>query len=105
MTQIRCAAVSSTAARKACVLTLRPARSVREWGGTRSLGHARVYARSAPRGQFGPRLGRSLTPMHRSAFVAPDGRTLWVAVRGQDYVSVLDARTGGELQRIRTADG
>ena len=38
-------------------------------------------------------------------FVSPDGRTLWVAVRGQDYVSVLDTRTGRELQRIRTADG
>jgi YVTN family beta-propeller protein len=38
-------------------------------------------------------------------FVSPDGRTLWVAVRGQGYVSVLDTRTGRELHRIRTADG
>jgi YVTN family beta-propeller protein len=38
-------------------------------------------------------------------FVAPDGQSLWVAVRGQRYVSVLSTRTGRELQRIRTADG
>jgi YVTN family beta-propeller protein len=38
-------------------------------------------------------------------FVSPDGRTLWVAVRGQDYVSVLDSRTARQVQRIRTADG
>jgi len=28
-----------------------------------------------------------------------------VAVRGQNYVSMLDTRTGRQLQRIRTADG
>jgi YVTN family beta-propeller protein len=38
-------------------------------------------------------------------FVAPDGRTLWVAVRGQRYVSVVDVRTGREVHRIQTADG
>jgi YVTN family beta-propeller protein len=38
-------------------------------------------------------------------FVAPDGKSLWVAVRGQRYVSVLSTHTGRELQRIRTADG
>jgi YVTN family beta-propeller protein len=38
-------------------------------------------------------------------FVAPDGQTLWVAVRGQSYVSVLSTRTGREVQRITTADG
>ena len=38
-------------------------------------------------------------------FVSPDGKTLWVAVRGQRYVSVLSTRTGRELQRIRTANG
>jgi YVTN family beta-propeller protein len=37
--------------------------------------------------------------------VAPDGKSLWVAVRGQRYVSVLSTHTGRELQRIRTADG
>jgi YVTN family beta-propeller protein len=38
-------------------------------------------------------------------FVSPDGRTLWVAVRGQNYVSVISTRTGRELHRIYTADG
>lgn len=38
-------------------------------------------------------------------FVSPDGRELWVAVRGQSHVSVLSTRTGRELRRIRTADG
>lgn len=38
-------------------------------------------------------------------FVSPDGKTLWVAVRGQRYVSVLSTATGRELQRIRTANG
>jgi YVTN family beta-propeller protein len=38
-------------------------------------------------------------------FVSPDGRTVWVAVRGQNYVSVISTRTGRELQRITTANG
>jgi YVTN family beta-propeller protein len=38
-------------------------------------------------------------------FVSPDGKTLWVAVRGQRYVSVLSTRSGREVQRIMTADG
>jgi len=38
-------------------------------------------------------------------FVSPDGLSLWVAVRGQNYVSVISTRTGRELQRITTADG
>jgi YVTN family beta-propeller protein len=46
-------------------------------------------------------LGRS----PHEGFVSPDGKTLWVAVRGQRYVSVLDTRTGRELERIMTADG
>jgi YVTN family beta-propeller protein len=46
-------------------------------------------------------LGRS----PHEGFVAPDGKTLWVAVRGESYVSVLSTRTGRELQRVRTADG
>jgi YVTN family beta-propeller protein len=46
-------------------------------------------------------LGRS----PHEGFVAPDGKTLWVAVRGLSYVSVISTRTGRELQRIRTADG
>jgi YVTN family beta-propeller protein len=37
--------------------------------------------------------------------VSPDGETLWVAVRGERYVSVLSTRTGRELGRIMTADG
>ncbi len=38
-------------------------------------------------------------------FFSPDGREVWAAVHGQDYVSVIDAQRGGELRRIRTADG
>src|SRR6201987_779933 len=38
-------------------------------------------------------------------FVSPDGRTLWVAVRGKSYVSVLSTRTGRELKPLRTEDG
>jgi len=39
------------------------------------------------------------------AFVAPGGRELWVAVRGLDFVSVLDLDTGRELTRIATSLG
>jgi YVTN family beta-propeller protein len=46
-------------------------------------------------------LGRS----PHEGFVSPDGRTLWVAVRGQNYVSVISTATGRELQRIYTANG
>jgi YVTN family beta-propeller protein len=46
-------------------------------------------------------LGRS----PHEGFVAPDGKTVWVAVRGQRYVSVLSTRTGREVQRIATGDG
>jgi YVTN family beta-propeller protein len=46
-------------------------------------------------------LGRS----PHEGFVSPDGKTLWVAVRGQRYVSVLSTRTGREIQRITTGDG
>jgi YVTN family beta-propeller protein len=38
-------------------------------------------------------------------FVAPDGRTLWVAVRGESHVAVISVRTGREVDRIATAAG
>jgi YVTN family beta-propeller protein len=38
-------------------------------------------------------------------FVSPDGKTLWVAVRGQRYVAVINTQTGREVGRIGTADG
>lgn len=38
-------------------------------------------------------------------FISPDGRELWVAVRGEDYVAVLDLGTGREVERIKTAEG
>jgi YVTN family beta-propeller protein len=50
----------------------------------------------------------STTSVGRSpheGFVSPDGTTLWVAVRGQRYVSVVSTRTGREIHRIATADG
>jgi YVTN family beta-propeller protein len=46
-------------------------------------------------------LGRS----PHEGFVSPDGKTLWVAVRGQRYVAVLSTQTGREVGRIGTADG
>ena len=39
------------------------------------------------------------------AFYTPDGRELWVSVRGEDYVSVIDARTLRESGRIQVPDG
>lgn len=41
---------------------------------------------------------------HEAAFT-PDGRELWVTVRGEDYISVLDTKTYRETQRITLADG
>jgi YVTN family beta-propeller protein len=46
-------------------------------------------------------LGRS----PHEGFVSPDGKTLWVAVRGQRYVAVLSTQTGREVGQIATADG
>jgi YVTN family beta-propeller protein len=46
-------------------------------------------------------LGRS----PHEGFVSPDGKTLWVAVRGQRYIAVLSTQTGREVGRIGTADG
>jgi YVTN family beta-propeller protein len=46
-------------------------------------------------------LGRS----PHEGFVSPNGRTVWVAVRGQRYVSVTSTRTGKEVARISTANG
>jgi YVTN family beta-propeller protein len=46
-------------------------------------------------------LGRAL----HEGFISPDGAELWVAVRGQDYVSVVDLADGRETHRIRTAPG
>jgi YVTN family beta-propeller protein len=37
--------------------------------------------------------------------VSPDGKTLWVAVRGQRYVAVISTQTGREVGQIGTADG
>ena len=39
------------------------------------------------------------------AFWTPDGRELWVAVRGEDYVAVLDPIAMKETRRIPTANG
>src|SRR6266571_7405924 len=35
------------------------------------------------------------------AFFTPDGKEVWVTVRGEDYVSVLDAQTMEEKTRIK----
>jgi len=39
------------------------------------------------------------------AFFTPDGKELWVAVRGEDYVSVIDPVTRKEIRRVQTASG
>jgi YVTN family beta-propeller protein len=38
-------------------------------------------------------------------FFSPDGRELWVAVRGENYVSVIDPAKMKEVRRIETANG
>jgi len=39
------------------------------------------------------------------AFFRPDGRELWVAVRGENYVSVIDPVRQKEVRRIETGVG
>jgi YVTN family beta-propeller protein len=39
------------------------------------------------------------------AFFTPNGREVWVSVRGEDYVAVLDAATFEEKTRIRVPNG
>jgi len=39
------------------------------------------------------------------AFFTQDGREVWVSVRGEDYVSVLDAKRYREIARIPVANG
>src|SRR3981081_532943 len=39
------------------------------------------------------------------AFLTPDGRELWVTVRGEDYVSVIDPVAMKETRRIQLANG
>ncbi len=38
-------------------------------------------------------------------FFTPDGREVWVSVRGEDYVAILDAGTGKETGRITVPNG
>jgi YVTN family beta-propeller protein len=39
------------------------------------------------------------------AFFTPNGRELWVTVRGEDYVSVIDPKAMKEIRRIHLANG
>src|SRR5579864_5313563 len=39
------------------------------------------------------------------AFFTPDGREVWVTVRGEDYVQVLDSQTFAPKTRVKTAGG
>jgi YVTN family beta-propeller protein len=39
------------------------------------------------------------------AFFTPDGRELWVTVRGEDYISVIDANGFNEVGRIKVPNG
>ena len=44
-------------------------------------------------------------PANFSPLFTPDGKEVWVTVRGEDYVSVLDRKTFAETGRIRTPGG
>jgi len=46
-------------------------------------------------------LGRS----PHEGFFTPDGRELWVTVRGEDYISVIDPVQMKEVRRVQTANG
>ncbi|MPZ63301.1 MAG: beta-propeller fold lactonase family protein [Propionibacteriales bacterium] len=39
------------------------------------------------------------------AFISPNGQEVWTAIRGEDYVSIVDLRRDTETQRIHTAEG
>src|SRR6266567_1919123 len=39
------------------------------------------------------------------AFFTPDGKELWVTVRGEDYVAVIDPKTFRETRRIQLSNG
>src|SRR5208283_1534515 len=39
------------------------------------------------------------------AFYTPDGRELWVSVRGEDYISVIDPVRMMEIRQIQVANG
>ena len=39
------------------------------------------------------------------AFFTPSGKEVWVTVRGEDYVAVLDGKTYAETRRIEVANG
>ena len=46
-------------------------------------------------------LGRS----PHEAFFRPDGREIWISVRGEDYIAVLDGKTYRETRRIPVPNG
>jgi YVTN family beta-propeller protein len=46
-------------------------------------------------------LGRS----PHEAFFTPNGKEIWVTVRGEDYVAVLDGKSYAEIRRIKIANG
>ena len=39
------------------------------------------------------------------AFFSPDGKELWVAVRGEDHVAIIEVATMKETMRVPTSDG
>ncbi len=58
------------------------------------------------------RHGDQRGPPHRlfgrsphEAFFTPDGREVWVSVRGEDHIAVLDAATAKETRRITVPNG
>ncbi len=39
------------------------------------------------------------------AFFTPNGSEVWVSVRGEDYIAVLDGKTYAEKSRIKVPNG
>ena len=49
---------------------------------------------------------RRPAPLHTpEVFFTPDGREIWVTVRGEDYVAVLDGESLEEKARIKVPGG
>ena len=59
--------------------------------------------------RHGDQRGASTSPMSgarpHEAFFTPDGKEVWVTVRGEDYVAVLDGATFEEKTRIKVPNG
>lgn len=66
--------------------------------------HPHRASQPASSGPAWAELQQSMQSMHE-AFFTPDGRELWVTVRGEDYVPVIDPTQMKEVRRITMATG